>query len=659
MTRSHRAGRLLAGGLLAAALVAGLQARADAPAGAKPATPATAAANAEVAAELPFEDRRDYELVEKGFIAAFDGRKITTEDGRLVWDFAALDFLKGEAPPTVNPSLWREAGLLARHGLFQVADHVWQVRGFDISNITFIEGKTGWIVIDPLLSAEMSKAALELVTAHLGRKPIHAVIYTHSHVDHYGGVRGIIDQADVDAGKVKVIAPQGFLEHAVAENVIAGNAMGRRASFMYANFLPKDAQGQLSTGIGPALSAGTVTLIPPTDEIRETGQRLVIDGVTLEFQMTPGTEAPSEMNLYLPDWRALCLAENANASMHNVLTLRGALVRDAKAWADYLGESIRLYGDRTDVMFTSHFWPRWGGAEITDYLTKHRDAYRYLHDQAVRLMNEGLTGEEIAETIELPPVLAREWYNRGYYGTMRHNAKAVYQRYMGWYDGNPSSLDPLPPEDAAKRYVEAMGGAEAVLAKGKAAFDAGDYRWAAELLKQLVFAAPEHEGARNLLADTWEQLGYQAESAPWRNIYLSGAAELRSGQRHGLSQAASLDTVRAMPSTLVFDLMAVRLDPAKAAGRDVTLNLDFTDRGEQHHLVLRNSVLNREPGLAPAAAATLTGKRSAFLMVMSGMAKLPDMIASGALKLDGDAAALGAVLGSLKAPVSDFAIVTP
>lgn len=644
---------------LAGAMLWAAAAQGEGAAGPKPATPATVEANAAVAAGLPFEDAKDFELSSRGFVADLAGQKVTTDDGRVVWDFAAYDFLKGPAPATVNPSLWRQAGLLARHGLFKVADHIYQVRGFDISNITFIEGKTGWIVIDPLISAEMAKAAYGLVSKQLGEKPIHAVIYTHSHVDHYGGVRGIVEQADVDAGKVKVIAPQGFLEHAVAENVIAGNAMGRRATFMYGSFLPRGEQGQLSTGIGPGLSAGTVTIIPPTDEVTRTGQQMVIDGVTLEFQMTPGTEAPSEMNIYLPDWRALCLAENANASMHNILTLRGALVRDAKAWADYLGESIRLYGGRTDVMFTSHFWPRWGGAEINDFLVKHRDAYRYLHDQSVRLMNEGLTGEEIAEVIALPPVLAREWYNHGYYGTMRHNSKAVYQRYMGWYDGNPSSLDPLPPEDAAKHYVEAMGGPDAVLAKGQAAFDKGDYRWAAELLKHLVFTAPENEKARALLADTYEQLGYQAESAPWRNIYLSGASELRTGEHHGMAQAGGIDTVRSMPSTLLFDLMAVRLDPARAADKDVTLNLAFTDRNEEHHLVLRHSVLTREPGLADKAAATITGKRSAFLMVISGMAKMQDVVASGGLAVQGDPAALAAILGSLKVPPTDFAIVTP
>ena len=625
----------------------------------KPATEKTIAANAAVASTLPFDDQRDEDFASRGFIATMADPVVTGADGRVVWDFSAYDFLKQPAPPTVNPSLWRTAAILARHGLFKVSDHIYQVRGFDISNITFIEGETGWIVIDPLLSTEMASAAYDLISSKIGLKPIHAVIYTHSHVDHYGGVRGVVDQADVDAGKVKIIAPEGFTEHAVSENVIAGNAMGRRATFMFGTLLPKGPEGQLSTGIGPALSTGTVTLIPPTDSIAETGQTMVIDGVTLEFQLTPGTEAPAEMNIFLPQWNALCLAENANGSMHNVLTLRGALVRDAKAWADYLGESARLFADRTDVMFTSHFWPRWGRDEIKDYITKHRDAYRFLHNETVRLMNEGYTGEEIAERIALPPVLAREWYNKGYYGTMSHNSKAVYQRYMGWYDGNPSSLNPLPPEAAAKHYVEAFGGADAVVEKARVSFAAGDYRWVVEILKHVVFAEPDHAAARELLADAYEQMGYQAESAPWRNIYLSGAAELRTNERVPLPRSVAIDTVRAMETPLLFDLMAVMIDPEKAEGKTLTVNMVFPEREEAFALTLANSVLGHETGAKEGAAATLTANRAAFLMVMTGMAKMQDMIASDAIRIEGDPQAVGAILSALKRPAADFAIVTP
>jgi alkyl sulfatase BDS1-like metallo-beta-lactamase superfamily hydrolase len=648
----------------AAAWAVGLLAMAAGAAGAqtaapKPATSFTRDANAAALTRLPMSDTQDFELADRGFIATAAEPQVKAADGKLVWDFTAYDFLKGEPPAEVNPSLWRQAQLLSRHGLYKVADHIYQVRGFDLANTTYIEGETGWIVIDTLLSAEMAKAAYDLVTKQLGEKPIHAVIFTHSHADHYGGIRGIVDQKDVDAGKVKIIAPEGFVEHAVSENVIAGNAMGRRASYMYGAFLPRGPQGQVSTGLGPALSAGAIGIMVPTDTITQTGQEMVIDGVRFQFQMTPGTEAPDEMNIYLPDWKALCMAENANATMHNILTLRGALVRDAKAWADYLDQSVALYGGKTDVMFASHFWPRWGQAEIVDFLGKHRDAYRYLHDEAVRLMNEGLTGEEIAEQIRLPDVLEREWYNHGYYGTMRHNAKAVYQRYMGWYDGNPSSLDPLPPVEAARRYVEAMGGPAAVLAKAQASFDQGDYRWVAELLKHLVFADPADAAARNLLADTYEQLGYQAEAGPWRNIYLSGASELRTGQTHGIGSTASADTVRSISSSLIFDLMAVRLDPAKAAGKTLSVNLVFDDREEKHILTVENSVLNHTEGSSAAAAATLTGKRGAFLLVMGGMAKLADVVATGAIKIEGDPKAFEAMLGMTSVPKPDFAIVTP
>ena len=418
-------------------------------------------------ADPDFNNRQDFDFAQRGFVGTRADPRITTTDGRLVWDLGAYDFLKGPAPATANPSLWRQAQLLSKAGLFKVTDGVWQVRGFDISSATFIQTRTGWIVVDPLTSAEAAKAAYDLVSDKLGKRPVVAMIYTHSHTDHFGGARGMIAQADVDAGRVRVIAPAGFLEHAVSENIIAGPAMARRAAYQFGTFLPKSAAGQVSSGIGQALSAGTQTLVPPTVSITRTGQELVIDAVRLQFQLTPGTEAPAEMNIYLPDLKALCMAENANASMHNVLTPRGALVRDAKEWADYLTESIRLYGDKSDVMFTSHAWPRFGRAVLNDYLGKHRDAYKYLHDQTVRLMNSGLTGPEIANRLKLPPALADEWYNRGYYGTLSFNSRAVYQRYMGWYDANPVHLAPLDPADESARYVAMMGGAEAVLAAAR------------------------------------------------------------------------------------------------------------------------------------------------------------------------------------------------
>ena len=456
------------------------------------------------AAEPDFADRQDFTFAERGFVGTRADPKILGDGGRVVWDLTAYDFLKGSAPASVNPSLWRQSQLLAKAGLFEVVKGVWQVRGFDAANATFIAGKTGWIVIDPLTATETAKAALELANAKLGARPVVALIYTHSHADHFGGARGMVAQADVDAGRVQVIAPAGFLEHAVSENIIAGGAMSRRAQFQFGSFVPKGPTGQVGIGIGPAVAPGTQSLIAPNVEIARTGETRTIDGVRFEFQVTPGTEAPAELNFYLPDLKLLDLAENANATMHNVLTPRGALVRDAKAWADYLSESIRLYGARTDTLMTSHGWPRFGRSVIGDYLEKHRDAYKYLHDQTVRLMNDGLTGPEIANRIRLPEALDREWYNRGYYGTMSFNSRAVYQRYMGWYDANPVHLAPLEPADEAGRYVAMMGGSAAVLAAAQAAYGQGDDRWAGELANRLVLADAANTVARQLLARVYD-----------------------------------------------------------------------------------------------------------------------------------------------------------
>jgi alkyl sulfatase BDS1-like metallo-beta-lactamase superfamily hydrolase len=605
------------------------------------------------AADPDFADRQDFDFAERGFLGTRNDPKILTNDGRLVWDLSAYDFLRAPAPATVNPSLWRQSQLLAKHGLFEVAKGVWQVRGFDISNATFIAGKTGWIVIDPLTSAEVAKAALELANAKLGARPVVALIYTHSHADHFGGARGMVAQADVDAGKVQVIAPQGFLEHAVSENVIAGPAMSRRATYQFGSFLPKGPSGQVNAGIGPAVSAGTQTLVPPTTSITQTGQTLTIDGVRFVFQLTPNTEAPAEMNLWLPDLKVLDLAENANASMHNVLTPRGALVRDAKEWAGYLSESIRLYGDKADILITSHAWPRFGRAVIGDYLEKHRDAYKYLHDQSVRLMNEGLLPAEIANRLQLPDALGREWYNRGYYGTMSFNSRAVYQRYMGWYDANPVHLAPLDPADEANRYVGMMGGSAKVMAAAQAAFDAGDDRWAGELLNRLVTADAADTTARALLARTYERQAAAAESAIWRNMYLSGAQELRNGVRAGPAQGASLDFVRNTPTPMLLDLMAVRLDPAKAKDGQVTVDLVFPDRKERYRVRVKHDVLTYEADPAGGVAdATYTLPRSEFLVGALGGGDLSKASATG------DASALPRLLSWLTAPKPGFPIVT-
>lgn len=606
------------------------------------------------AAAPDFNNRQDYAFADRGYLGTRADPKILGAGGNLVWDLNAYDFLKGPAPASVNPSLWRQSQILARHGLFEVTKGVWQVRGFDISNATFIAGKTGWIVIDPLTSSEVAKAALDLANEKLGARPVVALIYTHSHGDHFGGARGMVAQADVDAGRVQVIAPAGFLEHAVSENVIAGPAMNRRATYQFGTFLPKGVTGQVSAGIGMAISPGTMTLIPPTVEISRTGEERVVDGVRLQFQMTPGTEAPAEMNLYLPDLKVLDLAENANATMHNVLTPRGALVRDAKEWAAYLTESIRLYGDKSDILMTSHGWPRFGQAVIGDYLGKHRDAYKFLHDQTVRLMNEGFTGSEIANRIKLPEALDREWYNRGYYGSMSFNSRAVYQRYMGWYDANPVNLAPLEPADEAARYVAMMGGAAKVLGAAQAAFDAGDDRWAGALANRLVFADAGNQPARDLLARTYERQAAGAESSLWRNIYLSGALELRSGVRPARGAGAAIDLVRNTSTPMLLDLMAVRLDPDKVKEGAVSVDLVFPDRKERFRVSVRNSVLTYEADPKTGKAdGVFTMPRSQFLAV--AMAGQP---ATGVAS-EGDGAALGRLLGWLTPPKPDFAIVTP
>lgn len=625
------------------------------------ATPQTIAANRAFADGLPWADRSEEELASRGFVATRKDPVIKTADGKLVMDLAAYDFAKGQAPDTVNPSLWRHLGLLRKHGLFKVADGIWQVRGFDISVMSIVEGKTGFVIIDPLTVTEAAAAALELVKTHVGDKPVVAVIYTHSHADHFGGVKGVVSADDVKAGKVQIIAPAGFMEHAVSENLTAGPAMSRRAIYQFGATLPVGVTGQAGAGIGTRLAAGTVTLIAPTRTIERTGEAFDIDGLRFEFQVTPGTEAPAEMNIFLPALGALCLSENANVTMHNILPGRGALVRDAKAWAAYLTESQRLYGSRTNILFTSHGWPRFGRNEIATYLSSHRDAYKYLHDQSVRLMNKGLTAPEIAEVIALPEPLAKQWYNRGYYGTMRHNAKAVYQRYLGWYDGNPANLDALPPEDAGARYVAAMGGAKAALKIAQTAFDGGDYRWSAELANRIVFADRTNLAARELLAKSFEQLGYRAEGMLWRNMYLTGAQEARTTPTSLPASVVSPDFIAATETSQLFELLAIRIDPARAAGKDVAVAFVFPDRNERTRITLRNAVMIQEVGSAEPTQATVTMPREAFLgMLFAGRSPV-SLLQAGVLKIDGDISALQALMSSFDpaTPTPPFAIVTP
>lgn len=621
-------------------------------------TDQTRAANAQMSQTLPWADREDEDFASRGFIAQWDQPQIRAADGHVVWDFNAYNFLTPDVPETVNPSLWRQARLLARAGLFQVSDRVYQVRGFDVSNMTIVVGDTGLIIIDPLTSTEVASAALALARRTIGDRPVRAVIYTHSHVDHFGGVRGVVDAAEVAVGNVQIIAPEGFMEHAVTENVIAGNAMGRRATYQFGAGLAPGPEGQMSSGIGLAISAGTFTLIPPTRTISHTGETLTIDGVRIEFQVTPETEAPSEMNFFFPDLGVLCLSENANASMHNILTPRGALVRDAKAWADYLTESLRLYGDRTQVMITSHAWPRFGNDRVRDFIAAHRDAYKYLHDQTVRLMNAGYTDREIAEQVRLPEPLASRWFNRGYYGTMMHNSRAVYQRYMGWYDGNPANLNPLPPAEEGVRFVRAMGGEDRVLAEGQRAFDEGDYRWAARVLNNLVFANPQNTAARQLLARTHRQMAYQAESAIWRNMYLSAARELEQGPPQRAAGVQSADLVAATPTSYILDLLAVRLNPERLGARHYAFNLVFPERNERFAVTIANGVLVHERDVTLANAPTITSARATFLQAMatSSMARA---VLSGQVRIAGNRRSLEGLGEVFDTPDPNFPIVTP
>jgi alkyl sulfatase BDS1-like metallo-beta-lactamase superfamily hydrolase len=618
---------------------------------------ATRAANAAFAQTLPWADREDEDFANRGFVAANEMQQIRTADGsRVAWDFSVYNFLQGAAPDTVNPSLWRHAQLLTRAGLFRVTDRVYQIRGFDVSNMTIVIGDTGLIIIDPLASAETAAAGLALARATIGDRPVRAVIYTHSHLDHFGGVRGVVP-AGQEAG-VEIIAPEGFMEYAVTENVIAGNAMSRRAQYQFGAGLVPGPEGQMTSGIGVAVSSGTFTLIPPTRSIARTGETLTIDGVRIEFQITPETEAPSEMNFFFPDLGVLCLSENANASMHNILTPRGALVRDAKAWADYLTESLRLYGDRTQIMVTSHAWPRFGGDRVRDFIASHRNAYKYLHDQTVRLMNAGYTDREIAEQVRLPEALSARWFNHGYYGTMMHNSRAVYQRYMGWYDANPANLNPLPPAEEATRFVRAMGGADRVLAEGQRAFDEGDYRWAARVLNHLVFAAPGNTAARQLLARTHRQMAYQAESAIWRNMYLVAARELEEGPPARGLPTQSADLVAATPTSYILDLLAVRLNPERLGTRRYAFNLVFPERNERFAVTIANGVLVHERDQTVADAPTITSPRAVFLQAMATQS-MARAVLSGQIRIQGSRRSLEGLGEVFDNPDPNFPIVTP
>ena len=622
----------------------------------KPPTAVIEAAHAEHLTGLPFDDTRDFDDADRGFIAALQPCVVTAADGRVVWDNDVYAFLSGDAPTSVHPSLWRQSTLAAKQGLYEVVEGIYQVRGLDLSNISFIEGDTGVIVIDPLVCTETAAAALALYRAHRGDRPVSAVIYTHSHVDHFGGVLGVTSQADVDAGKVAVLAPEGFLDHAVQENVYAGTAMARRASYMYGTVLTRGPQGQVGCGLGQTPSTGEVAIIVPTVDIATTGETHTIDGVDIEFQMAPGTEAPAEMHFYFPRYRALCMAENATHNLHNLLTLRGALVRDPHAWSGYLTEAIDTFSDRADVVFASHHWPTWGKDRIVEFLSLQRDLYAYLHDQTLRLLNQGHTGIEIAEDFQMPPALHRAWHAHGYYGSVSHNVKAVYQRYMGWFDGNPARLWPHPPEAIGPRYVEAIGGIDRVVELAQHAFDDGDFRWAATLLDHAVFTDDNHAGARALYADTLEQLAYGAENATWRNFFLAGATELRDGNFGTPTQTTSLSLVSQLTPEQIFDSFAISVNGPRAWDLDLAIDVTFSDVATNYRLTLRNGVLVYRKVAADASTATATVTLANKLRLLTFAA---GDTASPGLDVTGAAAALPSLMGVLDKPDPGFDIVTP
>jgi alkyl sulfatase BDS1-like metallo-beta-lactamase superfamily hydrolase len=629
----------------------------------RPATAATKAANAQLMKKLPFNDKTSFELARKGFIAPLPQDVIKGPGGNLIWDPAKYGFIKeGQAAPdTVNPSLWRQSQLINISGLFQVSDGIYQVRNHDLSNMTIVEGTNGITVMDPLISTETAKSALNLYFQHRPKKPVVAVIYTHSHIDHYGGVRGVVDEADVKAGKVKIYAPEGFLEAAVAENVMAGTAMSRRASYMYGNLLPPSPTGQVGAGLGTTTSAGTVTLIPPTVTVTKTGETHVIDGLTYVFLMAPGSEAPAEFLFYIKEKKALNSAEDSAHTLHNTYSLRGAKIREPLPWSKYLNQAMSLWGAEVQVMYGMHHWPVWGNKEVNEHLAQQRDMYRFINDQTLRLANSGYTMVEIAERFKLPKEIATNFSNRGYYGSVNHNVKATYVLYLGWFIGNPATLHELTPEDSAKRYVDMMGGTENLLKKAREYYDKGEYRWVAQVTNHAVFADPGNQAARSLQADALEQLGYQAESGPWRNFYLTGAKELREGvKKLPTPDTASPDTVRAMSLDLFFDYLAMRLMPDKSEGKRINLTFEFTDLNKSYALEMVHGVLNHTEGRKlgnPDATVTLT--RDTLNKIMLKETTLPAAVSAGAVKIQGDQAKLAELVSYLDTFDFWFNIVTP
>ena len=631
--------------------------------GAKDATAQTKSANDALYGQLPFTDKTDFMNAHKGFIAPLPSELIKGKQGNVVWDPQQYAFIKeGEkAPDTVNPSLWRQSQLINIGGLFQVTDGVYQIRNLDLSNMTIMEGKEGITVIDPLVSAETAKVGMDLYYKNRGKRPVVAVIYTHSHVDHYGGVRGVIDEADVKSGKVKVYAPAGFMKEAVSENIMAGNAMSRRASYMYGNLLKPDAKGQVGAGLGTTTSAGTVTLIEPTNYITHTGQKEVIDGLTYDFMMAPGSEAPSEMLWYVEEKGMIEAAEDVTHTLHNTYSLRGAKIRDPLAWSKYINDVIGRWGGKANIIIAQHHWPTWGNENVVKLMKSQRDMYRYINDQTLRMANHGLTRDEIAANFKLPSGLEKSWASRGYYGSVSHDVKATYVFYLGWFNGNPATLNELPPVDAAKKYVDYMGGADAIMQKAKTDYAQGNYRWVAQVTNNIVFADPSNREARNLEADALEQMGYQAESGPWRNFYLTGAQELRNGVVKGATpNTASPDTVKAMSPEMFFDYLAVHINGEKAANAQAVFNVDLGADGGKYKLELENGVLNHSADTqASNADASITLNRATLNKIILKEESLKQAEEKGDVQISGNHAKLDEFLGYLDSFDFWFNMVTP
>ena len=611
---------------------------------------------------LPFSDTRDFEDAARGFLGTVENARITSAQGRVVWSLDPYGFLSdAEAPPTVDPSLWRQSRLNMNHGIFEVVPGVYQIRGLDIANMTLIEGEHGVIVVDTLTSIEGAGAAMELYFRHRGRRSVAAVIFTHTHTDHWGGARGVLDDETMASGKVPIIAPNLFMEHAVSENIIAGPAMLRRAQYQFGPFLAKGVRGQVDCGLGKSMAAGSVALLRPTDLIMATGDKRTLDGLEFEFQMAPNSEAPAEMHFFIPRYKLLNLAENCTHNFHNLLPFRGADVRDALAWSKYLGEALQMWGGKAEAMCGQHHWPVWGVERIDTMIRQQRDLYKFAHDQTVRLMNHGLTATEIAETIKLPASLDAAWHARGYYGHIRHNVKAIYQKYLGWYDANPVNLDPLPPVAAGRKYVEYMGGADAILARAANDLAKGEFRFVAQAVSHLVFAEPDNQSARALLADTYEQLGYLAESATWRNAYLFGAQELRQGMPKAPPRPPMpRETLAALRTEQLWDVLGVRLNGPKAEGKHIVLNWRFTDTNEGFVLTLENCALTYVAGAQAAAAdASFTLPRGTLDEVIAKQTSFPEAVASGKIKFTGNAMRLAELMALMDEFPRMFEIVEP